>query len=195
MMKHLLHTLVAKPLVYDTLQRAVGRDYILRKLRPHFAVTGGSTVLDIGAGTGLYRAAFPRSARYVWLDNDAEKLGGFLARAPHHPTAMLGDATQIGLASKSVDYVTCMFVTHHLTDDLIARFFAEIARVVRRRFFLLDGLATDRPVSKLLWKYDRGSAPRTEEALTQAFESRFTVDCRESFAVYHRYLLLSGAPR
>ena len=70
-------------------------------------------MLDVGAGTGLYLALFPSTAKYIWLDNDREKLQGFQTRASAAVPAILGDGTRIGLHDKSVDYATCIAVTHH----------------------------------------------------------------------------------
>ena len=76
-------------------------------------------------------------------------------------SSLLGDGTQIGLRDKSVDYGQCIAVTHHLTDAQLPKLVAELARVVRKKLFFLDALDTDAWQSTLMWKYDRGSNPRT----------------------------------
>jgi hypothetical protein len=50
--------------------------------------------------------------RNIWLDNDRQKLHGFQTRASALVLAVLGDGTRIGLRDKSVDYATCIAVTH-----------------------------------------------------------------------------------
>jgi hypothetical protein len=47
----------------------------------------------------------------------------------------------------------------------------------------------------MLWKYDRGSHPRTEAGLRQAIGRHFEVVRVESRTNNHRYLLLTLRPR
>jgi len=191
---NIIHSIVAIPFVYDAVQHLAGIDHIRQRLKPLFAETAGQSVLDVGAGTGLFLSVFPPSARYIWLDTDPQKLRGFQTRADRSIPAILGDGTRIGLRDKSVDYATCTAVTHHLTDSQLVELVSELARVVRKKLFFLDPLDTDAWQSALMWKYDRGSHPRTAQALTAAIEQQFTIERSESFSIYHRYLLLSANP-
>jgi ubiquinone/menaquinone biosynthesis C-methylase UbiE len=192
--RDLLHTITAQPIVYDAIQQLVGIQHSIDRLRPHLAETAGSTVLDVGAGTGLFFPAFPPSARYLWLDNDPKKLEGFRVRAPH-AAAILGDGSNIGLADKSVDYATCIAIAHHLNDEQLDRFAGELSRVVRRKIFVIDPLYSDAWQSQLLWKYDRGSYPRTSEHLTSAIAQYFDIEHNDIYVVYHRYLLVVAQVR
>jgi ubiquinone/menaquinone biosynthesis C-methylase UbiE len=191
----IIHSIVAQPLVYDMVQWLAGIDHTRRRLQPHLAQTDGQAVLDVGAGTGLYLSSFPPTAKYLWLDNDPQKLQGFQARSSKTFPAILGDGTQIGLRSKSVDYVTCIGVAHHLTDAQFARLVSEMARVARKKLIFLEPLDTDAWQSAVMWKYDRGSHPRTAQTLTTTIERQFTIEQSESYSIYHRYLLLSATPR
>lgn len=194
MLRPLLHRIVAQPAVYDTVQRLAGYKVTLRRLQPVLAETADQSVLDVGAGTGLYVAALPASARYLWLDNDTDKLRGFQARTGRK-VALIGDGTQIGLRDKSVDYAICIAVMHHLDALQFQQLLAELARVVRKRLFLLDALATDAWTSTLLWRYDRGSTPHTAQQLTDAVATYFDIEQSDSYAIYHRYLLLTARPK
>ena len=194
MLRKLLHSIVAKPMVYDAVQRLAGIEELHRRIRPVMAQVAGQVVLDIGAGTGLNLSVFPDTAKYLWLDNDSEKYQGFRQRNGLDYIALLGDATAMGLSDQSVDYVTCTAVTHHLTDVQLASFMRETARVARKKLILIDGLATDRWISKLMWRYDRGSNPRTEHKLLEAIKTAFTIEHCESFAIYHRYLIVVATP-
>ena len=194
MISNILHTLVANPGIYDTVQRLVGMNFSIKQMKPIFEQMSGCVVLDIGAGTGLYLSAFPANSQYIWLDNDSQKLEGFQKRSNGLP-AILGDATQIGLADKAVDFATCIAIVHHLDDAQFHRFVDEAARVVRTKLILLDPLATEAWQSKLLWRYDRGSYPRTAEQLKNALSRRFDVEQVDYYAVYHRYAILHARPK
>jgi ubiquinone/menaquinone biosynthesis C-methylase UbiE len=190
----IIHSIVAQPLVYDMVQWLAGIDHTRRRLQPHLAQTAGQAVLDVGAGTGLYLSSFPPTAKYHWLDNDPQKLQGFQARSSKTFPAVLGDGTQIGLRDKSIDYVTCIGVAHHLTDAQLARLVSEMARVAQKKLIFLEPLDTDAWQSALMWRYDRGSYPRTAQALKLTIERCFAIEYSETYAIYHQYLLLIAKP-
>ena len=186
---------VANPFVYDAIQYAVGVGMIRRHLASELRHAQHGTLLDVGAGTGLYVGCAPSSARYVWFDHDRAKLRGFWFRHGRSTPAILGDATRIGLSDKSVDYAMCTNLMHHLSDVELSSLMGELARVTRRRVLLLDPLADASWVGQLLWKYDRGSYPRTRTRLLAAVSDAFEVERTREFARFHRYLLLVATPR
>src|SRR5207248_3958899 len=75
-----LHRAVARPAVYDVVQRLAGREAVYRRLRAALAGLRGMSILDVGAGTGALARVIPKSAHYIWLDSDVRKLGGFRAK-------------------------------------------------------------------------------------------------------------------
>jgi SAM-dependent methyltransferase len=193
MIATLLHRAVALPLVYDRVQRLAGSEKVGRFLAPHLAETAGATLLDAGAGTGNFRKFMPDSTRYIWLDRDPRKLSGYAAK--HLPgAATLADATDLCFRGKSIDYGFCAAVSHHLEDAELARMFAELARVVRKRFIFFDAVRSGRAVSKVLWKYDRGSHPRTREQLERTLRQAFTIERAIELTIFHRYLLCIASP-
>lgn len=194
MIDNVIHSIVALPFVYDAVQWLTGIDISRGHLQPYIAQTADQIVLDVGAGTGLYLSSFPTTAKYLWLDNDPQKLQGFQTRSSKRFPAILGDGTQIGLLDKSVDYVTCIAVAHHLTDEQLGRLVDEMGRVARKKLIFLDPLDTDAWQSTLMWKYDRGSHPRTAQVLKSMIEQRFAIEHSETYAIYHRYLLLVAKP-
>jgi hypothetical protein len=82
-----------------------------------------------------------------------------------------------------------------ITDSQLAELVSELAYVVRKKLFFFDALDTDVGQSMLMWKYDRVSHPRTARTLIATIERQFTIEHRETYAVYHRYLLLVAKPR
>src|SRR5437868_9654473 len=76
MFTDLLHRVVARPGVYELVQTMLGAARSREKLRRLLANVGAITVLDVGAGTGNGLRVLPAEARYLWLDNDPQKLTG-----------------------------------------------------------------------------------------------------------------------
>jgi SAM-dependent methyltransferase len=195
MLQRVLHRIVAVPFVYNLVQRLAGREEGHRRMRPFLKQTGGGTVLEVGAGTGDWAQVLPPTARYIWFDNDPQKLAGFRARGTR-ALALLGDAARMCLKDKSVNWALCVAVSHHLTDDEFRQFLRSLARVSREGLIFLDGLRTDDAwISRLLWKYDRGANPRKLEALKPFIEEFFEIEREEQFAVYHRYWVCQARPR
>ncbi len=198
MITGLLHRLVARPRVYDLVQRAVGAAAIRRRLAELILpFRSARIVLDIGGGTGLARALWSVESRYICLDIDPVKLSGYRAKDPR-ALAMLADATKLPIRDKSVDAVVCTSVTHHLLDGQFETMFAEGARVLKPdgRFILMDAIwAPYRLPGRLLWRFDRGSFPRGIERLRSAMGAHFDLVEWDEFAILHRYVLGVGVPR
>ncbi len=198
-LKDLLHRIAAQPAVYDVIQFLAGAHVVRRRLA---AVTRpirptAKTILDVGGGTGALTHLWRPDARYICLDIDPLKLAGFRKK---HPAglAILGDATQTPIASASLDAVICTSVSHHLDDTLLPSLFREAARMLKPdgRFLFLD--ATWQPrrwPGRLLWAYDRGSFPRTEETLRHLINRDLSVLHWQRFAVFHEYMLAVARPR
>jgi ubiquinone/menaquinone biosynthesis C-methylase UbiE len=194
-LRKVLQTISSDARVYDLVQRFMGCEHSLKRLAPYLVPFAGGVVLDVGAGTGNCARITPASSRYIWLDNDAEKLRGFRAKISTG-LAMLGDATCIALRAKSVDVALCVAMSHHLSDLELAGLFRELARVCRTRLIFVDPVINPNSlVSDLLWRYDRGSYPRSVGQLCSSVEQHFELECREEYAIYHHYLLCVGRPK
>ena len=192
MLTNLLHRLVAQPRIYDLLQRLLGVEQSLQRLRRLVTDVGPALVLDVGAGTGNGLRVLPSQARYLWLDNDSQKLSG-MQRMARPFLAILGSATAIPLNRSSVDVVLCMAMSHHLDDQEVLELFSELARVCRNRLVFVDPVEhTQSFVSRLLWKYDRGSYPRSVSTLRGLIQQRFEIEHDEEYSIYHRYWLCSA---
>lgn len=198
MLLNLAHRLVANPMVYDAVQVLAGANISARRLRPQFeALRAARVVLDVGGGTGWTRTLWPGDGTYICLDTDPTKLRGYRRKWPDG-AALLGDAARLPIADRSVDLVTCVAVFHHLTDAVLAAALQEFQRVLRSSGVLLcvEPLwAPSRPFGRLLWRYDRGAHPRSNDALRTLLERGFAPLHTEQYAIWHEYLLWLGRPR
>ena len=93
--------------------------------------------------------------------------------------------------------ILCRFVSHHIPDELLPSLFKESARTLNEqgRLVFVDAVwAPSRPIARLIWRYDRGSFPRTEAALITAISDESTIESWERFAVFHQYVLGVAKP-
>jgi len=194
MPRQLGHNVLSHPKLYDLVQWVVGGAKVNARLVPRLAGAENQIVLDVGAGTGGLRALLPGNCRYIWMDNDPQKLRGYTAR--RGDSALLGSALQLALAPKSVDQALCMAVAHHLEDAELRLALQEIARVIRHKLVFLDPVdCPARPLSRLLWSIDRGSFPRSPEVLRRFLEERYALEQAEVFTVLHSYFVCVAKPR
>jgi ubiquinone/menaquinone biosynthesis C-methylase UbiE len=190
LVKNIAHKIVAQPIVYDALQITVGVSHVQQRIAAHIPqLAAGAHVLDVGGGTGIQREQFATRVNYTCLDIDRQKLDGFRAKFAGD-TALLSDGTRMALQSGSIDFGLCVFVMHHVPDALISDLIGECARVLKRggTFLFIDPLwRPQRPIGRLLWRYDRGSYPRTETRLAELIGAHFADTQWEYFAVMHAY--------
>lgn len=195
MLTRFLHRVVSNPWVYDRVQYLLGFQQTCRRLMPYLAQTDGQIVLDVGAGTGNLAGLMPRSATYLWLDNDSQKLQGFKTKWLSS-LGMLCDATRICLKDKSVDYALCIALAHHLSDMELPLLFSELARVIKQKLIFLEPLKyKESKISNMLWKYDRGRYPRSIQAICSAIEPWFEIEQKERYSIYHHYILCINKPK
>lgn len=190
-----IRRVVAKPWVYDHIQMLFGLKQTQQRLIHYLAQTHQKIVLDVGAGTGLYQSLLPETAQYIWLDVDSNKLEGFKCKQTLH-MAVLGDATRLCIQDKSVDFAICIGLSHHLSDQQLKCLFIELARGVREKMIFLDALDfPDSLVSRLLWKYDRGSYPRNSGDIISEIEAQFEIEKIDMYKIYHHYFLCVARPK
>ena len=120
-----------------------------RSLFPVVARAGlnSFSLLDVGAGSGyLLRVAAREArakkltARLTGLELDARATRAILEESREFPeiAAVRGDAMRLPFADDSFDYVSCSLFTHHFKDDGVVAVLGEMARVARRRVFVID---------------------------------------------------------
>ena len=195
MIKGVLLRIVANPYVYNTVQFLVGARYVRRHFHAQVAPAHSAAfVLDVGGGTGINRGLWPATCTYVCLDTDPVKLSGFL-RAYPDDLAVRGDATRVPIKTSSVDAVVCSAVSHHIPDDLLPSLITESIRSLKPggRFIFFDAVwEPSRWTGRLLWKYDRGSYPRTKGSLKTLIGSHCTIIHWQEINIFHKYILCTG---
>jgi SAM-dependent methyltransferase len=195
MITQLAHQLVSIPFVYDLLQRAAGFYDIARLLKPHLAATAGSSLLDLGAGTGNFRALTPSDTRYLWFDSDPVKLSGFRSKF-NNDLAILGSGAELCFRDQSIDIGLFVSVSHHLTDEEFDAVLHSLSKMLRSHLIFFDFyLSPDRWISSLLARMDRGRYPRSREAILAMLAKHFDIEKTEDLSVYHRYVMAIATPK
>ena len=195
MLAEILHRVVAIPKVYDVVQSLAGTADLDRRVGAALATLPERTViLDVGGGTGLPASLWPAGATYICVDIDPVKLTAFRHKHPSG-SPVRGDATRLPVRSASIDLLVCKNVSHHLGEGELPGLFRECARVLRTggRMVFIDAVrAPERWRSRLLWRYDRGSHPRTVEALRETMGTELQITRSEVFTIHHRYFFSEG---
>lgn len=187
--------LVVSPRVYDLIQRGLGYELTARRLRAALADAGDDEVLDVGAGTGNLALLLPRSARYVALEPDPQKLARLREKLPLAQT-LERSSTATGLPDGGVGWTVCVSVLHHLDDEQLSQTIPELARITRRCLIVAEPVWDPRWLpGRLLWCLDRGDHPRRPKRLLELIGERFEPVEVEHYRGAHRYLLYVGRPR
>jgi SAM-dependent methyltransferase len=188
-----LHRVASYGPVYDMIQIVCGVKLIDRRVRRLLeGYPGYRNVLDIGGGTGRVRSQLSSECRYYCLDNEAPKLRQ-LRRTTKDAFAILGDATKSPIAAASMDLVLCVAVSHHLSDSEFQQVLVEITRILKPggRLMFHDPLWNRYWLpGRILWWLDRGSNPRSKEALLAILNKHVEIIRQEEFRIAHKYLLL-----
>lgn len=105
------------------------------------------SLLDVGAGSGELLRVAARwaeesriSVHLVGLEINARSSRAILEASESFSfiSAVRGDALRLPFADDAFDYVMCSLFTHHLRDEQATKALAEMARVARRRIFVID---------------------------------------------------------
>ncbi len=105
------------------------------------------SVLDIGAGSGELLRTIAKFARkqkretnLLGLELSTRAACAILEESKNFAEicAVRGDALCLPFADDSFDYAICSLFTHHFTDENIVQILNEMARISRRRIFVID---------------------------------------------------------
>jgi hypothetical protein len=189
------YAVLGNPRVYNFQQAHFGAKPVVSRLESELALLSDATVVDIGAGTGVVADLVPAGTRYVWVDNDTQKLRGLLSRAPDC-LAVLGDAARLPLADDVADWSLMVEVSHHIPDSVLHECLVEAERITRDRFLFIDAVRGPRVRSKLMWNLDLGRFPRPENEIVAALETIFELERLDRFTgVNHDHVLCVCLPR
>jgi ubiquinone/menaquinone biosynthesis C-methylase UbiE len=188
-------SLLDDPRVYDLLQVAALRHVTTRRLKEIFKAAAGQTVLDVGAGTGNLAGMLPPDATYWALDPDPAKLRRLEHKLPG-AHCLQRSAADTGLEDGSVDWTAFITVAHHLDEAEFTGAIAELARITRRRMVFVDPLAAQRwGIQRLILRYDRGSHPRSMEAILDALLVHFELERAAHYRTVQDLFLCVCRPR
>ena len=105
------------------------------------------SVLDVGAGSGeLLRVIAEwametkRAARLVGLELNERSAREIVAGSEQYSqiSSVRGDAFRVPFRDRQFDYVICSLFTHHFRDLQVVNLLQEMARVARRKIFVID---------------------------------------------------------
>jgi len=105
------------------------------------------SVLDVGAGSGeLLRVIAEwametkRAARLVGLELNERSAREIVAGSEQYSqiSSIRGDAFRVPFRDRQFDYVICSLFTHHFRDPQVVNLLQEMARVARRKIFVID---------------------------------------------------------
>jgi ubiquinone/menaquinone biosynthesis C-methylase UbiE len=160
-------------------------------------VSSRSRILDVGGGAGSAQRLWSSDCLYVCLDIDDAMVRAFRPRRPRS-LALQADAIRMPISDHSVDQVLCKFVCHHIPDESLGHLFRETRRVLKDSgsLLLVEPIwRSDSRVSRLLWRYDRGSHPRTPESLSSSMSEHFVIQHSERLKTWHTFAFYVATPK
>jgi ubiquinone/menaquinone biosynthesis C-methylase UbiE len=105
------------------------------------------SVLDVGAGSGellrviaAWAMETKRAARLVGLELNERSAREIVAGSEQYSqiSSVRGDAFRVPFRDRQFDYVICSLFTHHFRDPQVVNLLQEMARVARRKIFVID---------------------------------------------------------
>ena len=192
MLKTLAHAIMSRPLLYQPIQVLLGQNRSLRKLESVTSGLNAGRSLDIGSSSGaLGRRVAPLAAR---IDIDIVPLMA-MKKVHGREKAAAADAAALPFPGSTFDLALCVAVSHHLDDQTLDAALRDISRVTRGRFVFLDAVRSRRLVARILWRYDRGSHPRSRSELLAAIGKWFAIESTVEYSYLHEYVICVATPK
>ena len=105
-------------------------------------------------------------------------------------------AARLPFPDRTFDLTLTVMIFHHLDDATVTGVLPELARVTSGHLLFLEPLLNDRrPISRWLWRYDRGSYPRVAGALREHVGRELEIVSWERFTIFHAYAICVARPR
>jgi len=164
---------------YRLFQSLVGADRARTIfVREHLKPVAGSRILDIGCGTGEILDYLP-AVDYVGIDLSSAYIQSAKARYGDRGEFRACSAEQLeNEHAGKFDLVMAIGVLHHLDDRVVEQLFKTVYSLlnVGGRLVTLDPVFDDRQsaIARYIIRSDRGQNVRTESALHQLAETRFS---------------------
>lgn len=105
------------------------------------------SVLDVGAGSGEmlrlvaeFARGQNRKTKLCGVELNARSARAILESSKNFPeiSAVRGDALRLSFADNTFDYTVCTLFTHHFTNENVVEILREMARVSKRKIFIID---------------------------------------------------------
>jgi ubiquinone/menaquinone biosynthesis C-methylase UbiE len=154
----------------------------MRRLRRTLDMQPGERLLDVGCGSGM-GAGLTRGT-YVGIDTEMTylKFARNRLRGQERYTFMAMSVLDLAFRDASFDKAMMLNVVHHLDDAMADRFLGKLARVVRKKVYVLDhDIERDNAVSGWLVRQDRGEHMRPFNALRDVLAQHYEVDNAQRF--------------
>ena len=196
--RHIAWYIADIPKIYELIQKIAGIKFVHKNLRAHIEISDKEiSVLDVGGGTGISRALWPKECNYICIDLDRRKLSHFLGKYPGSKI-LLADVSSIPIADNSMDAVVCISIAHHLSDSQLYQMVNESSRVLKEggKLFFVDPIwSPNRIIGRLLWIYDQGEYPRKAEGLYHIIADQYNILHWKKFKTLHESVLCVAQKR
>lgn len=153
--------LFESPMVFNSYQALVDGGKA-RQIKKFLRDVEYRSVVDIGCGTGNWANLSP--AQYLGVDTSASFINRCQHRYANDPTKefVLGDATSLD-PGRRFDLGMLISVLHHLSDEQYERLSTWLSRTVRYLFVLDLYPIPGNPLSRFLYRMDRGNNIRSQD--------------------------------
>lgn len=164
-----VHRLFDHPFVFNAWQ-AVGDSGKGRQIRRFLREVSVSSVLDVGCGTGNWASV--TDGRYLGVDISSEFIAAARDRYRDDPQKEFRhlDATVEDVPGH-FDLMQLISVLHHLSDDQVRRLIGRVAPRIDYLFVLDLYPVPWNPISRFLYRADRGDHIRTPAEQKRLIES------------------------
>ncbi len=170
-----LRKLLKGAFFYNTLQNLLGAQQFREKIiREYFDLSSGSTVLDLGCGTGEILKSLPAGIAYTGIDYNPYYIAA--AKQAHGKKGIFicGDLTKSLTEHQKFDRVLMIGFLHHLNDDAASELLRSALQLVKNGGMLISienvRIPKQNPFAKLLMDMDRGQHVRSQDGYLKLFK-------------------------